>query len=155
MAKKLDNVIEVFVNENYKNKFKASVKQEEKEQILSLAKEKTRNELLDEIREELTPDIKKEVIRSYEDKNRKKQISNMKKLLTEGFFLAIFVGLFVNQATEIIDFYKGENVTIGKTVIISAILFGICLIIVGFFFIKEFLRIYNNYMKGSSNNENY
>jgi len=155
MSKKLDEVIDTFVQEKYQKTFKSNVGTDDKEQILSMAREKTKSEVLSEIKAELIPELKEELKSTLEEEERQKKISDMKKLLAEGFILALSVGLLVNQVTELIGFFKNisDDHPWISTIILSVIFLLICLLIVGSGFIKEFTKMYNNYMRGKSDNE--
>lgn len=150
MAEKFDKIIDTFAQQKYKENFKRTVTNPEKEEILKMVREKTAVEVMDEIRKELKPEIEKEVRESIEEENRLKKLDDLKKLIVEGFAVALIVGLMVNQMTELISYHKGTfpSLPVVCTRIITIVLFVICGIILSAGFIKEFTKMYDNYTKG-------
>lgn len=156
MAEKFDEVVEVFAREHCKDKLKKNLDDAEKEYLLKIVREETTREVMNEIRAELKSEIEQEVKSEIEEQGRLNRLSNLKKLIADGFTLAVFVGLLVNQLTEIIDYYKGSDseLPIGITWMISLVLSVICGIILLAGFAKEFIKMYNAYTKGRNNHEN-
>lgn len=154
MAAKFDEIVEVFANEHYKQKFKRTVSDTEKEQIINILKSETSDAVLKEIRAELSTEIEKEIRTSIEEENRLAKLSDLTKFIFEGFVIALLVGLLVNQITELISYYKGASPELPyiSTWIITIVLSAICSLILFVGFVREFTKMYNNYVKGKNHN---
>ena len=100
-------------------------------------------DIYEEVKEDIRDAAVKEAEEIIDEKAGLKRIDEFKKLMINGFIVAAFVGLLVNQLTNIIGFYKGSVsiATIMPTVIISAILFVICISIFTWLFLNELLRL--------------
>ena len=69
-------------------------------------KEQKRQRIINEIKEEYKQQVMQEAdIEMKKELNRQK-ITELKNLMTEGFFLAFQVGLAVNKATDLISVAK-------------------------------------------------
>ena len=95
-------------------------------------------------------DAVKDASELIEKKAGIKRIKEFKKLAIDGLIVAFFVGLLVNQFTDIIGFFKGSFQTqnIWSTVGITIVLLLICLGIFLYLFISELLK-----MLGKEKNE--
>lgn len=82
----------------------------EEDKLLVLAKVEARRIIKEEIKDELTEDertaIKERAARAEEKDYAQRSAANVKSLLLEGFWAALFVGLLVNQITDIITYSK-------------------------------------------------
>lgn len=66
--------------------------------------------------------------------------------------LAFFVGLFVNQITELIDFYKGpiKEIDVQLTWKVSIVLLGLTSLITVIWFFRSALKVINDYSEKGS-----
>lgn len=154
MSKELDNIIEIAINAAPKNAETALQKAVAADaeglsysRVRDLAKEQLRNKIYEEIREELKNEIVKDAQDEIDKRANLKQIQEIKTLTVSGAILAVFVGLFVNQVTEIIAFHKGPILEVGtkSTWQWSLIFLAIStLITLGWFFGKA-LKIIKDY----------
>lgn len=73
----------------------------------------------------------------------------------EGFIIAFFVGLSVNQATDIISFYKGASSlpSIGATVIITLILIAISIGVYVYTFLSNVLALIKDWKDEKQNKQ--
>lgn len=88
-------------------------------------------------------------IEAKKEENLQK-IEELKSLVWSGFLLAFIVGLAVNQATEIIGYYKG-TITVDDiipTIIITIILCIICLAAYMYSFFRNAISLFENIEKG-------
>ena len=77
------------------------------------------------------------------------KLSQLKSLMWTGFVVAFVVGLFVNQITDIVGVFKGTvNLqSVWPTIIISIVLFLICLGLYLYSFFKNVIEMYNDIKK--------
>ena len=66
------------------------------------------------------------------------------KLTVEGFLVAFFVGLLVNQVTDFIGYFKGtiQVADIWPTIMISIVLLIVCTGFFIFMFLSEILKLF-------------
>ena len=104
-----------------------SASSEDKNEVMDALKEQ---KIINEIKEEYKQQVMQEAdIEMKKELNRQK-ITELKNLMTEGFFLAFLVGLAVNQATDLISVAKEKwfaDCYVLVTLIALAVLIGICL----------------------------
>ena len=149
MSKELDNIIEIALNDPDASTALRNAKAVDKEglsypYIRDLAKTELTNRIYKEIKEEL----KEQIIK----KSNLKQIQEIKALTISGAMLAIFVGLFVNQITELIDFYKGpiKEIDVQLTWKASIVLLGLTSLITVFWFFRSALKVIKDYSEKGS-----
>ena len=103
-------------------------------------KEQKRQRIINEIKEEYKQQVMQEAdIEMKKELNRQK-ITELKNLMTEGFFLAFLVGLAVNQATDLISVAKEKwfaDCYVLVTLIALAVVIGICLCTYIYTFFKK------------------
>ena len=128
MSAKLDTLVD-----NYIKLKKETILQEVEEEEIALFIDSTKKQLKKEIQEEIEAELKEEVFREAQDEIEKKagfrRIAEFRKLAIDGFAVAVFVGLFVNQATELIGYFKGTTVlnSIVSTLVFAFIFILICI----------------------------
>lgn len=112
-------------------------------------KEQIRKRVYREIKEELYGEVMDKVKQDAEMEALNKEITEIKKLTFTGLGLAFFVGLLVNQCTEVITFFKGIPTEVGlfSTSMIIIVLSAICLALVIFIIISDILRIWKGFRK--------
>lgn len=143
MSDNLNTLIDNYVALQDKNVFLSDVD----EQYKAMFVEATKKELYDKIYEEIKTEVRDEVIREAEHTINKradlKKIDEFKKLMVDGFAVAICVGLFVNQCTDFIGYFKGSVSlsSIWPTVLIAGIFLVICIIIFIWLFAAELIKL--------------
>ena len=130
MATSLDNLID-----NYVQLKKDILFSKVNDEDLALFIDMTKKELKREIREEIEEEVK--------EKAGLRRIAEFKKLALDGFIVAIFVGLFVNQVTEIIGHLKRTSVLVDikPTIWLAIGFFFICVIIFLWRFLAELVKL--------------
>lgn len=149
MSQKLEQLINVFVDNKYSEITKEMNEGEEKEYLIDGVKEKIRSEIIGEIKEEYKEEIVEQAEKEIEQQERKKRITEIKEVIWSGFFVALFVGLLVNQITDIISFYKGASSIkdIAPTYIICLVFMLICLAIFLWQFMNKIMDFLNEINK--------
>lgn len=156
MSKELDNIIETALKnapQEAKTALQNAVAVDKRglpySYMRDLAKEELRNKIYKEIREELIDEIVEEAQDEIDRRANLKQIQEIKTLTVSGAILAIFIGLFVNQVTELIAFYKGPLIEVGTktTWQISIVFFAIAALITAGWFFGNALKIIKDYSK--------
>lgn len=144
MSKQLDVLLDGYIGKMTNTELQiADDSKETQIFILESAKSAIQNQIYDEIRAEIIDDALKDADKKIEQKVLDARLKEQKKLVFEGFLLAFLVGLCVNQITEIINFLKGDLVleSLHSTIIVSLILFGLCLVIFSYIFLKTLLDL--------------
>ncbi len=122
---------------------------EERDELITALREKKKQDIVDEIRAQYKEELLQEVnIETAREINRQK-IEDLKSLMWSGFLLAFVVGLAVNQATDLIGYYKGTVMVdeIWPTVMITC---GLCLICIGAYvysFWKNAVSLFDDFKK--------
>lgn len=142
MSAKLDTLID-----NYIKLKKETILQEVEEEEIALFIDSTKKQLKKEIQEEIEVELKEEVLREAQNEIEKKaglkRIEEFRKLAIDGFAVAVFVGLFVNQTTELIGYFKGTAVlnSMVLTLVFAFIFILICIGIFVWKFLQEFIKL--------------
>jgi|GEM_PF-5246355 len=112
-------------------------------------KDQIRRRVYREIKEELYGEVMAKVKQDAEKEALNKEIDAIKKLTVTGLVLAFFVGLLVNQCTEVITFFKGIPTEVGlfSTGIIILVLLAACLLIVFGIIISDLLKVWKGFKK--------
>ena len=139
MANKLHYVITNYVKLKGDDVLAGS--DENNKEFMQALEERLEEEIKEELREEMYLEAVNRAGEEIDKRAGIKRISEIKKLLLNGFIVSLFVGLLANQLTEIIDFIKGDTVEhIISTSVVSGILLIICILIFIYMFINEFIR---------------
>lgn len=154
MSTKLDDVLDNYMKSvGYKRLGLENDDKDERQFIIDAAKKQIKKEIYDEISLEVVDKALKEAESKIECMADLKKISEYKKLALEGFFLAFFVGIFVNQVTEIIGFWKSglpiENIY--STIIIAVVFLIICIVIFTYIFLKSLIELWGKVKKNATN----
>lgn len=126
---------------------KASV--EEREEFIASLRERKKKKIIEEIREEYREELLQEVKSEAKKESDRQKVNDLKSLMWSGFLLAFIVGLAVNQATDIIGYYKG-TVTVDKiwpTAVLTVIFCLICLGAYLYSFWQKVISIYDDWKK--------
>lgn len=142
MSKELSKLLDQYIASK-EDVFAAESNPEEREKLKNAVKEslekKIYNEIKNEVRDKAIADAENEINKRAD----RKRISEYKSLTITGIVMAFFVGLLVNQITDIIGIYKGTVLQekLGCTLIISIVLLLICIAIAIGLFISEIIKI--------------
>ena len=131
MGSTLDKVVSEYVHNN------AEEKQEEPD-ILSAAEDAIKKRIV----EEIEPVIKEKVKVEVETEENEKKLEELKEIIWSGFLVAFFVGLLVNQVTDVITHLKGDDNMQG-TLAAIIILLLLCLAVFLYMFIAKVKKIYD------------
>lgn len=131
MGSTLDKVVSTYVHNN------AEEKQEEPD-ILSAAEDSIKKRIV----EEIEPVIKEKVKAQVETEENEKKLEELKEIIWSGFLVAFFVGLLVNQVTDVITHLKGNDNMQG-TLTAIIILLLLCLAVFLYMFIAKVKKIYD------------
>lgn len=132
MSEKLDTLIENYVALKSDVVFPKEISSDDKEQFVNAVKKQLKAGIYEELKCELRDEALKEADKMIEKQAGLRRIEEFKKLTMDGLLLAFFVGLLVNQVTDVIGYCKGtvQMENIWPTLIITLILLFIC---TGFF----------------------
>lgn len=122
---------------------------EEKDELIAALREKKKEDIVKEIKSQYKKELLKEINTETAKEIHRQKIRDLKSLMWSGFLLAFVVGLAVNQATDIIGFYKG-TVTIDRiwpTVLITFILCLVCILAYLYSFCKNALSLFDEMKK--------
>lgn len=152
MAKMLDTLVDNYVQMNSQAIFVQNVDDKYRSLYIEATKNELTQKIYDEIKSEVRENAVKDAEKEIDQKAGLKRIDEFKKLMVQGFFVAIFVGLFVNQLTDAIGFLKGTITieSIWTTVIIALVFFLICVGIFTWLFATELIKL----LKREKNDEN-
>lgn len=123
--------------------FRKDIAPEDTEAYVKAVKCQLKDQIYKEVCEEVREEALKEAEKITEERTRQKRIEEFRKLTVDGLIVAFFVGLLVNQSTDIIGYFKGSFITpnISITVAIAVVIFLICAGLCGFWFISEVLKL--------------
>lgn len=143
---RLDKILHDWVEENYSSINADTEGSEERASELKLHIEDTlRKQIISEVTEEKIAEIVATADEQIKKAARIKKIKEIKDLVMSGFIIAFFVGLLVNQVTEIATFLKESYgfSSIRYTVFLSIVLASICVLLYAISFIKNALELIN------------
>lgn len=143
MSKELSKVLDNYISSKECEILKDEASEEEREMLIGAVKDKIEKiiyeEIKDEVRNQAIADAEKEINKRV----GMKRIREYKNLILTGIIVAFFVGLLVNQVTDIIALCKGsvtlEN--IGITIIIIFVIIVICIFIAIGLFLSEIIKM--------------
>lgn len=119
--KYFDSLIDIYAQTQLRTNLDNSSSEVAKEALRSVIIE----EIITEHEKNLRTQIKKEVEKEFKIKLHRERIRQIKSILIESVFIATFVGLMVNQATDLITYMKNENEKI-VCITIGLILLLVC-----------------------------
>ena len=157
MCKKKEKRIDKLISDGvdiafsgYKGTKKASAKV--RNEAINALKAQWRSEVKAEIIEELTAEeiaLKtKEVNSRMQSQKAKKAIEDLRLLVIEGIFLAVIVGVLVNQITDIVTYMKGD-----KAYLITFAVIAVLIVIIFFYVIVRLITSISKLLntEGASN----
>ncbi len=130
--------------DNYIDKCGYTAKSKDDELIIEKAKKQIKQEISKEICEEMRDKALREADTIIKNRVEMHHIKELRKLAIEGLIVAFFVGLLVNQVTDIIGFLKG-TVTLDSiipTIILVLFFSSICVLIFLLEFISTFIKLW-------------
>lgn len=69
--------------------------------------EKLKQQIINEITNEIINEEAEKITKKYEGKILKERIEQLKILMINGIILSFFIGIIVNQVTDLLSFWKG------------------------------------------------
>ncbi len=143
---KLEKLVDFYVNENIGKVDNEKMKQDSKLEFVDALKETITKQIVDEVKCTCVKEITDAADVEIQTRENKEKLKQLKTLMWTGVVVAFVAGLLVNQVTELIGCAKGTVTmnSIWSTVIISIGLLGICLIIYGYSFAKDVIKMYND-----------
>ncbi len=143
---KLEKLVDFYVNENIGKVDNEKMKQDSKLEFVDALKETITKQIVDEVKCTCVKEITDAADVEIQTRENKEKLKQLKTLMWTGVVVAFVAGLLVNQVTELIGCAKGIVTmnSIWPTVIISIGLLGICLIIYGYSFAKDVIKMYND-----------
>lgn len=143
MSKELSRILDNYISSQENELFNDEADIELKEQYKSAAKKKIENSIYSEIENELKEKIISDAEKEIDKRAGMKRVKEYKSLTLIGIIMAFFVGLLTNQITDIIGMYKGTVTPerIKCTLIISGVIFIICVVIAFGLFISEIIKM--------------
>lgn len=143
MSDKLKTLIDNYIALQDKNVFLPQIDEKNKVEYVEATKKKLYDTIYDEIKTEIRDEAVKEAEATINKRVGLKRISESKKLMLDGFIVAICVGLFVNQFTDFIGFFKGSVTlkSIWPTVVIASVFLIICILIFLWLFATELIKL--------------
>ena len=143
MSEKLDSLVEKYASFNSEKILNQDAPQDAKEEYFAAVKHTLKKQIYEEIEIEVRDKAVATAQKEIERLADQKRIDEYKKLMFEGFLVAFFVGLLVNQSTNIIEYLKEllEFPKIGSTLIIIIVLLVVCGVIYCYRFISELIRM--------------
>lgn len=138
----LDKVLHALMKANVKVIAKNASQEQQNDLAEALIKNK-KEQIIAEIKAEYRKEVIKEAHIEIQRKVFKQKLTDLKELMMSGFVLAFIVGLAVNQMTDIISYCKGASSIqdIKTTIIITAILFVLCLGFYAYNFVKTAIEV--------------
>lgn len=143
MSDALNTLIEKYIGLQDKSVFLPNVDEQYKSQYVEATKQRLYDTIYDEVKAEVRDEALKEAEDIINKKAGLKRIDEFKKLMFDGFIVAVFVGLLVNQITDMIGFAKGSVSlsSIWPTVFITMGFLLICIVIFICLFATELYRL--------------
>lgn len=143
MSDKLKTLIDNYVALQDENVFLPGVNEEYKSEYVEATKEKLYDTIYEEIKAEVRDEAVREAEHTINKKAGLKKIDEFKKLTFDGFIVAIFVGLFVNQATDFIGFFKGSVSlsSVWPTIFVACVFLTVCIVIFFWLFATELIKL--------------
>lgn len=144
----LDKVLDVIMRDKSEIIIKEAPA-EDKEEFTALLRENKKKKIIEEIKEAYKQELIREADIEIKKELNRQKIKELKSLMWSGFLLAFIVGLAVNQATDIIGYFKGpvSDDDIWITIVITAMLCMICLGAYVYSFLKNVIDLFDDIKK--------
>ena len=95
---------------------------EAREEVINALSNQWREDIKKEIIDELTEAEKAKIDKQIQEHSTKRDIENLRSLVCEGIFLAVIVGVLVNQITDLVTNFKDGEYSIIITWVIILVL---------------------------------
>ena len=143
MSNTLETLLDKYLKLEEKILFRENAVPNEKEAYVDAIKKQLSDKIYAEIKQEILESVLADAEEIIEKKAGLKRIEEFKKLSIDGLIVAFFVGLLVNQSTDIIGYFKGSFSTnnIWLTVGVAVVLLLICVGIFVGLFISELIKL--------------
>ena len=143
MSEALETLVDNYIKLKEDIVLKESAGTEDKEEYTASVKKLLLNQIYTEVEYEVRDYAIQKADKIIEKKADKKRINEFRRLTIDGLIVAFFVGLLVNQVTDIIGYLKGcfEMPNIKITMIFSVGLLIICIVIISWLFISEVIKM--------------
>ena len=143
MSNTLETLLDKYLKLEEKILFRENAVPNEKEANVDAIKKQLSDKIYAEIKQEILESVLADAEEIIEKKAGLKRIEEFKKLSIDGLIVAFFVGLLVNQSTDIIGYFKGSFSTnnIWLTVEVAIVLLLICVGIFVGLFISELIKL--------------
>lgn len=143
MSNTLETLLDKYLKLEEKILFRENAVPNEKEAYVDAIKKQLSDKIYEEIKQEILESVLADAEEIIEKKAGLKRIEEFKKLSIDGLIVAFFVGLLVNQSTDIIGYFKGSFFTnnIWLTVGVAVVLLLICVGIFVGLFISELIKL--------------
>lgn len=153
MSESLRKLVDNYIDRSDANTFLPNVDENEKAMYVDNTKTALYEQIVGEVKSEVMDEVTKEAELRIEKKAEIKRLDELKRLFYDGFIIAICVGLFVNQATKIIECainHTPWNPTTA-TIILAVLLLYVCRLFFQHQFTKELIEFVNK-EKSDENN---
>lgn len=143
MSEHLEQVVSYFVESKEIDNLGNKPGNTREEMLKKAAKESIINAIYKEIYDEVEEEAFLSAEKRSKEKSTERKMREAKNLIIKGFIVAFFVGMAVNQLTEVISIFK-NGLTTGNlmdTIIMFIIFLCICIGLLGYMFIKEVLAL--------------
>lgn len=144
----LDRVLDALVKSK-EELIKKEASEEERNELIASLREQRKKKIIEEIREEYKEELMQEVDMEAQKESNRQKIEELRSLMWSGFLLAFVVGLAVNQATDIIGYYKGTITVdhIEPTILLTLVLCVICIAAYLYSFCKNAVSLFDELKK--------
>lgn len=143
MSETLETLVDNYIKLKEDVVLKESAGIKDKEEYTASVKKSLLSQIYTEVENEVRDDAIQKADKIIEKKADKKRINEFRRLTIDGLIVAFFVGLLVNQVTDIIGYLKEcfEMPNIKITMIFSVVLLIICIVIISWLFISEVIKM--------------
>lgn len=149
----LYKIVEYYVeNRTGVSEWKGNLALEEKQNIREIVINSFIDDIKSDIEDELSEEAKNKIIKIENETRKRIKIAEIKKIVWHGFILSFFVGLLVNQITEVISLCKGTVSDI-NTFVTAVIILSLVLICLGLFIYDFLVQIINMIKEPMNKNE--
>ncbi len=143
MSDYLNQVVSYFVD-NKGEDTSGNASEGEREQFV---REAAKQNIIDRIYKEIYDAVEEDAFQAAEKKSKevsiRRKMNEARTLIIQGFVVAFFVGLAVNQLTEIFQMIKQDLLSndLVETIILFAVFVSICVVLLGYMLVKELIAL--------------
>lgn len=141
MSEKLKEIVNDYVDIKMANITKEGLEDKKfTDNVINEAKNSIISQIKAEVKKELISEAKRDAEKEIEAMSLKQRIKDYKTLLVSGVTLSLFLGLTVNQLTDLVSYHKGPGIQITATLLYLAFFLLLCLSVVAYLFISEIAK---------------